>query len=108
MFLIPTYFVLHLFAKQTYICYYCIRNNHNFMKNEIIVALVEKGVGTTTSLTLDSKDAYVHYKFKKWLDKNYSSIVESQREMLNEIGIEDTGAYVKRIQELMANESMTK
>ena len=78
------------------------------MKNEIIVALVEKGVGTTTSLTLDSKDAYAHYKFKKWLDKTYSSIVESQRELLKEIGIEDTGAFVKRIQELISNESRTK
>ena len=70
------------------------------MKNADIVTLVNGGIQNITALTLPSSQAYKVYKFKRAIEAAYNSIVDSQKGILKQSGIEDLQEFQKRYKEL--------
>ena len=70
------------------------------MKNADIVTLVNGGIQNITALTLPSSQAYKVYKFKRAIEAAYNSIVDSQKGILKQVGIEDLQEFQKRYKEL--------
>ena len=70
------------------------------MKNADIVTLVNGGIQNITALTLPSSQAYKVYKFKRAIEAAYNSIVDSQKGILKQAGIEDLQEFQKRYKEL--------
>ena len=70
------------------------------MKNADIVALVNGGIQNITSVTLPASQAYKVYKFKRAIEAAYNSIVDSQKGILKQAGIEDLQEFQKRYKEL--------
>ena len=70
------------------------------MKNADIVALMNGGIQNITSVTLPSSQAYKVYKFKRAIEAAYNSIVDSQKGILKQVGIEDLQEFQKRYKEL--------
>ena len=70
------------------------------MKNADIVALMNGGIQNITSVTLPSSQAYKVYKFKRAIEVAYNSIVDSQKGILKQVGIEDLQEFQKRYKEL--------
>lgn len=70
------------------------------MKNADIVALMNGGIQNITSVTLPSSQAYKVYKFKRAIEMAYNSIVDSQKGILKQVGIEDLQEFQKRHKEL--------
>ena len=70
------------------------------MKNADIVTLVNGGIQNITALTLPSSQAYKVYKFKRAIDAAYNAIVDSQKGILKQAGIEDLQEFQKRYKEL--------
>ena len=70
------------------------------MKNADIVALMNGGIQNITSVTLPSSQAYKVYKFKRAIEVAYNSIVDSQKGILKQVGIDDLQEFQKRYKEL--------
>ena len=70
------------------------------MKNADIVALMNGGIQNITSVTLPASQAYKVYKFKRAIEAAYNSIVDSQKGILKQVGIEDLQEFQKRYKEL--------
>lgn len=70
------------------------------MKNADIVALVNGGIQNITSVTLPASQAYKVYKFKRAIEAAYNAIVDSQKGILKQVGIEDLQEFQKRYKEL--------
>ena len=70
------------------------------MKNADIVALVNGGIQNITALTLPSSQAYKVYKFKRAIEAAYNAIVDAQKDILKQTGIENLQEFQKRHKEL--------
>lgn len=70
------------------------------MKNADIVALMNGGIQNITSVTLPAAQAYKVYKFKRAIEAAYNAIVDSQKGILKQVGIEDLQEFQKRYKEL--------
>ena len=75
------------------------------MKNIDILNLANAGVLAITANNLDAAHAYKVLKFKKAVKKAFESIMESEREILKEAGIEDAAAFDKERKELIESGS---
>lgn len=75
------------------------------MKNIDIINLANTGVLAITANDLDAAQAYKVLKFKKAVRKAFEVIVESERDILKEAGIEDGQAFDKERKELMESKS---
>ena len=69
------------------------------MKNIDIINLANGGILAITANDLDAAHAYKVIKFKKAVKKAFESIVESEKEILKEAGIEDAQAFDKERKE---------
>ena len=70
------------------------------MKNADIVALVNGGIQNITALTLPAAQSYKVYKFKRAIEAAYNAIVDAQKDILKQAGIEDLQEFQKRYKEL--------
>ena len=70
------------------------------MKNVDIVSLVNGGIQNITALTLPAAQAYKVYKFKRAIEAAYNAIVDAQKDILKQAGIEDLQEFQKRHKEL--------
>ena len=70
------------------------------MKNADIVSLVNGGIQNITALTLPAAQSYKVYKFKRAIDAAYNAIVDAQKDILKQAGIEDLQEFQKRHKEL--------
>ena len=70
------------------------------MKNADIVSLVNGGIQNITALTLPSSQAYKVYKFKRAIEAAYNAIVDAQKDILKQAGIENLQEFQKRYKEL--------
>lgn len=78
------------------------------MKNKDIVYLVNRGVLEATSHHLSPSSAYLFYRFRKSINKAFNNIVESEKGLLNEVGVElEPEAFNARITALRNNPSRT-
>lgn len=75
------------------------------MKNIDILNLANTGVLAITANDLDAAQAYKVLKFKKAVRKAFEAIIESERDILKEAGIEDGQAFDKERNELRENGS---
>ena len=75
------------------------------MKHIDILNLTNAGVLAITANDLDAAHAYKVLKFKKAIKKAFESIMESEREILKESGIEDAVAFDKERKELIESGS---
>ena len=75
------------------------------MKNIDILNLANAGVLEITTNDLDAAQAYKVLKFKKAVRKAFEGIMESEREIIKEAGIEDAVAFDKERKELRENGS---
>lgn len=75
------------------------------MKNIDILNLANTGILSITANDLDSAQAYKVLKFKKAVRKAFEAIIESERDILKEAGIEDGQAFDKERNELRENGS---
>lgn len=75
------------------------------MKNIDILNLANTGVLAITANDLDAAQAYKVLKFKKAVRKAFESIIESEKDILKEAGIEDGQAFDKERNELRENGS---
>jgi len=75
------------------------------MKHIDILNLANAGVLAITANNLDAAHAYKVLKFKKAVKKAFESIMESEREILKEAGIEDAAAFDKERKELIESGS---
>lgn len=75
------------------------------MKNIDIINLANGGILAITANDLDAAHAYKVIKFKKAVKKAFESIVESEKEILKEAGIEDAQAFDKERKELVKSGS---
>lgn len=75
------------------------------MKHIDILNLTNAGVLAITANDLDAAHAYKVLKFKKAVKKAFESIMESEREILKEAGIEDAAAFDKERKELIESGS---
>ena len=75
------------------------------MKNIDILNLANTGVLTITANDLDAAQAYKVLKFKKAVRKAFEAIIESEKDILKEAGIEDGQAFDKERNELRENGS---
>ena len=78
------------------------------MKTIDILNLANAGILSITANDLDAAHAYKVLKFKKVVKKAFESIMESEREILKEAGIEDAAAFDKERKELMESGSNPK
>lgn len=78
------------------------------MKTIDILNLANAGILSITANDLDAAHAYKVLKFKKAVKKAFESIMESEREILKEAGIEDAAAFDKERKELMESGSNPK
>ena len=70
------------------------------MKNADIVALVNGGIQNITSVTLPAAQSYKVYKFKRAIEAAYNAIVDAQKDILKQAGIENLQEFQKRHKEL--------
>ena len=70
------------------------------MKNADIVALVNGGIQNITALTLPAAQSYKVYKFKRAIEAAYNAIVDAQKDILKQAGIENLQEFQKRHKEL--------
>jgi len=70
------------------------------MKNIDILNLVNGGILSVTALDLGAEHAYKVLKFKKAVRKAYDAVLDSEKELLKESGIEDGAAFDKERNEL--------
>lgn len=75
------------------------------MKNIDILNLANTGVLAITANDLDAAQAYKVLKFKKAVRKAFEAIIESEKDILKEAGIEDGQAFDKERNELRENGS---
>lgn len=78
------------------------------MKTIDIITLANAGILAITANDLDAAHAYKVLKFKKAIKKAFESIMESEREILKETGIEDAVAFDKERKELTVSASDKK
>lgn len=78
------------------------------MKTIDIITLANAGILAITANDLDAAHAYKVLKFKKAVKKAFESIMESEREILKEAGIEDAAAFDKERKELIESGSNPK
>lgn len=78
------------------------------MKTIDIITLANAGILSITANDLDAAHAYKVLKFKKAVKKAFESIMESEREILKEAGIEDAVAFDKERKELIESGSNHK
>lgn len=78
------------------------------MKTIDILNLSNAGILSITANDLDAAHAYKVLKFKKAVKKAFESIMESEREIIKEAGIEDAAAFDKERKELMESGSNPK
>ena len=78
------------------------------MKNIDILNLVNSGILYISANELDSTQAYKVIKFKKEIKNALNAIVESEKDILKEAGIEDGMAFDKEREELMKSNSNPK
>lgn len=78
------------------------------MKTIDILNLANAGILSITANDLDAAHAYKVLKFKKAVKKAFESIMESEREILKEAGIEDAVAFDKERKELIESGSNPK
>lgn len=78
------------------------------MKTIDILNLTDAGILAITANDLDAAHAYKVLKFKKAVKKAFESIMESEREILKEAGIEDAAAFDKERKELIESGSNPK
>lgn len=71
------------------------------MKTIDILNLANAGILSITANDLDAAHAYKVLKFKKAVKKAFEGIMESEREILKEAGIEDAAAFDKERKELI-------
>lgn len=70
------------------------------MKNADIVTLVNGGIQNITALTLPAAQSYKVYKFKRAIEAAYNAIVDAQKDILKQAGIENLQEFQKRYKEL--------
>lgn len=75
------------------------------MKNIDIINLANGGILAITANDLDAAHAYKVIKFKKAVKKAFESIVESEKEIIKEAGIEDAQAFDNERKELIESGS---
>lgn len=78
------------------------------MKTIDILNLANAGILSISANDLDAAHAYKVLKFKKAVKKAFESIMESEREILKEAGIEDAVAFDKERKELIESGSNSK
>lgn len=78
------------------------------MKTIDILNLTNAGILAITANDLDAAHAYKVLKFKKAVKKAFEGIMESEREILKEAGIEDAVAFDKERKELTVSASDKK
>ena len=78
------------------------------MKTIDILNLTDAGILSITANDLDAAHAYKVLKFKKAVKKAFESVMESEREILKEAGIEDAVAFDKERKELIESGSNPK
>lgn len=77
------------------------------MKNGQIVALCNAGVLQMQALSLDATQAYKVYKFRKAVEKAYNDIIEAQKGLIKEAGIEDGKTFTDRLKALRGKKERT-
>lgn len=75
------------------------------MKNIEILNLANAGVLAITANDLDAAHAYKVLKFKKAVKKAFESILEAEKDIIKEAGIEDAQAFDKERKELMESKA---
>ena len=75
------------------------------MKTIDILTLANAGILAITANDLDAAQAYKVLKFKKAVKKAFEAIIESEKDILKEAGIEDGQAFDKERNELRENGS---
>ena len=75
------------------------------MKTIDILNLANAGILSITANDLDAAQAYKVLKFKKAVRKAFESIIESEKDILKEAGIENGQAFDKERKELRENGS---
>lgn len=78
------------------------------MKTIDIITLANAGILAITANDLDAAHAYKVLKFKKAVKKAFEGVMESEREILKEAGIEDAAAFDKERKELTVSASDKK
>lgn len=78
------------------------------MKNSDIIAAVQGGFLLSTANTLPASEAYKHGKLRRALKKAYEALVEAQKEMLKDEGVEDYNALLREYAEKKSDEAKVK
>ena len=78
------------------------------MRNSDIIAAVQGGFLLSTANTLPASEAYKHGKLRRALKKAYEALVEAQKEMLKDEGVEDYNALLKDYAEKKSDETKAK
>ena len=77
-------------------------------KNQLIQNLVSNGLEATTDHSLEYKDAYKIFKFKKGIADANKAIEEKRQELVKTAGIEDGQKFDERRKELEALPQMNE
>lgn len=78
------------------------------MRNSDIIAAVQGGFLLSTANTLPASEAYKHGKLRRALKKAYEALVEAQKEMLKDEGVEDYNALLREYAEKKSDEAKAK
>lgn len=77
------------------------------MKNLDILIMINSGINNITNYDLSAANAYKVMKFRNILVKKYEEIQEKERQILNDVNIDDPQAFDERYKTLNETENRT-